>query len=80
MRWADCRLCRYFVRIDSMEYERLPMELRLKALMTARRRGEKLLGICLAYERGVTYYEGSCKRFKPKREEDRSQKTLLEWL
>ncbi len=48
-------------------------------MIMAARRGEKLLGFCWAYKRGVTYYEGTCPRYSPKRE-DPWQKTLLEWL
>ena len=79
-RQADCRLCRYFIKVDSLEWMRLSFEEREKAHIQAFRRGQRLLGYCTAYNRAVTYYEGTCPRFKPKHEADSRQLPLTHFI
>ena len=60
---ADCRLCRFFVaRLDMDPRDRRWAE----AWVEYRRPGQTLLGLCLAYNRPVTYYRGRCSRYAEK--------------
>jgi|GEM_PF-3687285 len=67
---ANCRNCHHFVPVSKM-----PESLKQKARewIKHNRPGQRLLGWCNAYRRPVTYYEGTCGYYKPKRKED-SQK------
>ena len=62
-RRADCRLCERFKPLDV-----LPPSLVERAYewVHHNRPGEEPLGWCHAYNRPVTYYEGTCPRFKEK--------------
>ena len=62
MELADCRRCLYF------KTDNLTVEERQAVERTARARGEAPLGYCQLYQRGVTYYTGPCKGYKPKAE------------
>ena len=59
---ADCRKCVYFKTMNLTPEERTAME------RTARMRAEAPLGYCTHFQRGVTYYTGPCKGYKPRTE------------
>ncbi len=61
MPWADCRLCRWFTRVEELD-ERAREQ--AEAWVGRYRRGSRLLGYCRYYKRPVTYYEGYCRAFK----------------
>lgn len=61
-RMADCRLCVFFRPVDMLSEE---LRLKARAWIQRHRPGAELLGYCLSYNRPVTYYIGTCPRFKP---------------
>ncbi|MEB3759756.1 MAG: hypothetical protein GSR81_02810 [Desulfurococcales archaeon] len=62
MPYADCRKCIYFIPIDELtDVYRKELALVLEAKW-----GWKVLGWCKAREKPITYYEGFCRRYKPR--------------
>jgi len=55
---ADCRLCRHFVPLQYCSNKELE-----EVVSLANARGDKPLGYCRKYRRGVTYYIGKCPGF-----------------
>ena len=60
-RLADCRLCVFFRPVDMLSEDTL---LKARAWVKKHRPGAELLGWCNAYMRPVTYYIGSCPRYR----------------
>ena len=61
-KWADCRKCQHYRPLDL-----LPKHLLEQAYSWAMTvRGTEPLGWCQAYQRAVTYYEGTCPRYREK--------------
>lgn len=72
---VDCRACKHF-----MPLWKLPKELVLEVEREARRYNIRPLGYCLKFRKAVTYFEGYCGGFTPKREVPEGQKSLLIYL
>ena len=74
---ADCRKCVFFVPA-----ERLDDDTRERALIWIEkwRPGARLLGWCRAYGRPVTYYTGTCYRYRPRSPAPPAKKSILEYL
>jgi len=72
---VDCRKCVFFVPLKKCsDYQKK------RAYRTMVLRNKKvILGYCLRFDRGVTYYFGKCWGFQPKDSPERLRK-LVEFL
>jgi len=70
-READCRRCIWFVPLSRMDDELKRRALEWCAMY---RPNQSLKGWCRAWRRPVTYYYGTCPKFRTREE------TLLRWL
>jgi len=70
MREADCRKCIWFVPRDAMDDE-----LWSRAVEEWCYEPRKVKGWCRAWNKPVTYYRGTCSRFR-----DAEKCSLLRWL
>ena len=61
---ADCRTCKYFIPAD-----RVYPEIKKWCIdwISKYRTGEEFLGFCYKRKRPVTYYEGKCSLYTPKK-------------
>ena len=72
---VDCRRCAFFVPFEKMNN----LERRVAYETMIRRKKKVVLGYCRRFNRGVTYYFGSCYGFQPKNSPERLRK-LIEFL
>jgi len=68
---ANCRNCKHFIPLYRMSLEQVE---EAYCWIHHHRPGERLLGWCEAYNRPVTYIEGTCPRYLPKRKDMGSMK------
>jgi len=69
MREADCRKCVWFIPREAMDDE-----LWSRAIEEWGYSPERIKGWCKAWNKPVTYYQGTCSRFRDVRH------SLLRWL
>ena len=74
MPWADCRNCKRFVPLN-----RCPESLRQFLMHFARANGVEVLGWCNYHRKPITYYEGYCHAYLPRRRIEGCS-TLDEWV
>lgn len=74
---ADCRKCVYYLPEEEMDWQEKENAL---AWIARHRPGKPLLGWCKTYRRPITYYTGSCYRYRPKTRQNKPSKTITMWL
>jgi len=79
---ADCRLCKRFISLARLKADPLGRGLLEDAEEYIRkyRPNERILGWCSYFNRPVTYYEGNCSAFLPKRKNLEKNMLLTDFL
>ena len=64
---ANCRNCKYFIPVSKMSND---LKEECLIWIAKHRPSEELLGYCSKFKRPVTYFEGICSGYKPKRKSE----------